>query len=288
MESWRGESRPVLAGLIGAAGNVGFILTGLAAMALEQTGLRIDAGGWRWLLGLCALPALLTFFLRLFVPESEKWHQATSAGPRPGLGAIFRQGTWRRTLIGTLLAAIALIGTWGAVQWIPSWVKQRTRAQQMANYSQICSGLGAVLGTILGALIAQRLGRRLAYFALCLGSLGVCAYFFRGPLAVSGPVDWRFFGLVFLVGLCTASFYGWLPLYLPELFATRMRATGQGFSYNAGRIIAAAGALVGSYLIKEVFHGDYAQVGATITLIYLVGLGVIWLAPETKGQPLPQ
>jgi MFS family permease len=287
METWRSESRPVLAGLIGAAANVGFILTALAAMALEQIGVRIDAGGWRWLLGLCAFPALLTFFLRLFVPESEKWHQATLAGPRPGLGAIFAQGTWRRTLIGTLLAAIALIGTWGAVQWIPSWVKQRTGDQQLVNYAQICSGVGAVVGTLLGAMIGQRLGRRPAYFLLCLASLGVCALLFRGPLAQPGPVDGRFLGLVFLVGLCTASFYGWLPLYLPELFATRIRATGQGFSYNAGRIIAAGGALSASFLISNVFHGSYAQAGAAITLVYLVGLAAIWLAPETKGKPLP-
>jgi len=92
----------------------------------------------------------------------------------------------------------------------------------------------------------------------------------------------------FLAGALTASFYGWLPLYLPELFPTKVRATGQGFSFNFGRIIAAVGALQGGYLIKEVFKGDYPTVCSIMSLIYLVGLLLIWLAPETKGQPLPE
>ena len=65
-----------------------------------------------------------------------------------------------------------------------------------------------------------------------------------------------------------------------------MRATGQGLSYNAGRILAAAGALQMSALMT-MFDGSYAKAGAIITLVYLVGMVIIWLAPETKGKPLP-
>ena len=288
METWRGESRPVLAGLIGAAANVGFFLTGLAGMGLESTGLSIDAGGWRWVLGICAFPALLTFLLRLYVPESEKWVRAAQSGPRPGLAAIFAPAVWRRTIMGTLLAGIALISTWGGVQLIPLWVKSQTGDQQMVNYAQMSAASGAIFGTFLGALLAQRAGRRITYFLLCFGSFCVTAYLFRGPLMPGAAVDWRFFALVFLVGALTASFYGWLPLYLPELFPTRIRATGQGFSYNAGRIIAAGGALSTSFLMTSVFYGSFAQAGATITLIYLLGMLAIWLAPETGGRPLPE
>ena len=93
--------------------------------------------------------------------------------------------------------------------------------------------------------------------------------------------------LTFLVGGITAMFFGWLPLYLPELFPTRVRATGQGVAFNAGRIRAAVGALqMGS--LMQTFDGSYAKAGAVITLIYVVGLGLIWLAPETKGKPLPE
>jgi hypothetical protein len=76
------------------------------------------------------------------------------------------------------------------------------------------------------------------------------------------------------------------PLYFPELFPTRVRATGQGLCYNAGRIFAAVGALTQGQLVGH-FNGSYARAGAIITLIYLPGMALIWLAPETKGKPLP-
>jgi hypothetical protein len=100
------------------------------------------------------------------------------------------------------------------------------------------------------------------------------------------------FGTAFLfwsyfISLATASFYGWFPLYFPELFPTRVRATGQGLSYNFGRIFAAIGAVTQGQLVSS-FGGSYARAGAIVTLIYLVGMACIWLAPETKGKPLPE
>ena len=91
----------------------------------------------------------------------------------------------------------------------------------------------------------------------------------------------------FLVGVVTTSFYGWAPLYLPELFPTRVRATGQGIALNTGRVLAAVGALQMGALMQA-FAGSYARAGAVVTLVYLPGLIVIWLGPETKGRPLPE
>ena len=67
---------------------------------------------------------------------------------------------------------------------------------------------------------------------------------------------------------------------------TRVRATGQGLSFNFGRILAAGGALVQADLMRH-YGGSYPKAGATVTLIYALGLLIIWLAPETKGKPLP-
>jgi hypothetical protein len=95
-----------------------------------------------------------------------------------------------------------------------------------------------------------------------------------------------FLGLVFLTGAITAAFYGWFPLYLPELFPTRVRATGQGVAYNFGRILAAVGALVQGKLVAN-YSGSYARAGAAVSLVYVLGLFLIWFAPETKNRPLP-
>ncbi|MDB5305118.1 MAG: naiP, partial [Phycisphaerales bacterium] len=125
--------------------------------------------------------------------------------------------------------------------------------------------------------------RRVTYFGLCTLSLGLCAALFRGFHEYSAGL----LAMVFLVGAATAAFYGWLPLYLPELFPTRVRATGQGLGYNLGRVLAAIGALQAGNLVKY-YGGSYARSGAMITLVYAAGLVLIWLAPETKGKPLPE
>src|SRR5262249_4034669 len=119
---------------------------------------------------------------------------------------------------------------------------------------------------------------------LCVGSLASALILFQ----LNNSYDGALLASMFLAGALTASFYGWLPLYLPELFPTKIRATGQGFSFNFGRILAAIGALQGGYLMNEVFHRDYATVCSIMSLIYVVGVGLIWLAPETHGQPLPE
>ena len=118
---------------------------------------------------------------------------------------------------------------------------------------------------------------------ILLLSLLVCGFLFRTLSEYNG----LFIGTVFVTGCMTAAFYGWFPLYLPELFPTRVRATGQGVSYNSGRVLAAIGALTGGELVRH-YAGSYARAGAVVTLVYLFGMVLIWFAPETKGKPLPE
>ncbi len=282
MEVWPEKFRPMLSGIIGAAANVGFVLIALVGLFFSVT-----VHSWRWVVLVGALPALLTLFIRQFVPESEKWQHAATASAEPAkpVREIFAPGLRRVTLLVTGLTAIVLIGTWGTVQWIPLWADQLTGgAQPQAKaWAGLVAGLGAITGCLGGAWAGGRFGRRLTYFGMCLGSLVSCALLFRGHFSYGAG----FLLLTFVVGAMTASFFGWLPLYLPELFPTRVRATAQGLAYNAGRVLAAAGALQMGALMRE-FHGSYAQAGAVITLVYAVGLVLIWFAPETKGRTLPE
>lgn len=152
------------------------------------------------------------------------------------------------------------------------------------GWVQTIISIGAIIGCYLGALLGNWFGRRPAYFLLCLLSFLSCQYLFRA----FDEYNAGFLLLAGFVGLVTASFYGWLPLYLPELFPTRVRATGQGVSFNSGRILAAVGAMSTGQMMKHLFEGSYPQACAAITFVYLIGMVLIWFAPETKGKPLPE
>jgi MFS family permease len=276
MEAWPERYRPWLASAIGAAANLGYLV-----VAAVGTAIPVTVTSWRWVLLIGAAPALLVFFILASVPESAKWRAAVAHAPPRPVREILAPDLRRRTLIGIVLTSIVLIGTWGSVQWIPLWIDSMTggKIPTAKAVAQVLSAAGAVTGSFLAPFLARGLGRRGAYAAMCLGSAAVCAVLFRVLPEVWGP---PLAATVFLTGLWTAAFYGWFPLYLPELFPTRVRATGQGVCYNAGRILAAVGALAQSALVAE-FHGSYARAGATVTLIYLVGAAVVWLAPETRS-----
>ncbi len=280
MECWPEAKRPLMAGIIGAAANVGYALVGVVTWLIP---VRPDS--WRWVMLAGAIPALLAFFLVLVVPESQRWKASVQRARAEPLRIVFGAGLWRTTLLAIAFGAIALIGTWGSVQWLPLWGDQLVGKSfpQVKGVIMLALSAGAILGCFIGPWIGAVLGRRMAYFTLCACSLLSCAVLFRivdsfGPAFVVGS---------FVVGAATAAFYGWLPLYLPELFPTRARATGQGISFNAGRILAAGGALTQGQLVSH-YGGSYAQAGAVVTLIYVVGMVLIWFGPETKGKPLPE
>lgn len=280
MECWPEKWRPMLAGLIGAAANIGFLLVGVIAINWSVT-----VESWRWMFVVGALPALLVFFIRLFVPESDRWKKSVATTAAKPVREIIAAGLLPRAIIGIFLASVALIGTWGSVQWIPLWADQLAGATNPGAkaQAQMWQGVGAIIGCLIAPQIGAWLGRRMAYFLLCLGSVVITAVFFR----TISEYNATFLLLSFLTSAITASFYGWFPLYLPELFPTRVRATGQGLCYNFGRIFAAVGAVTQGQLVRH-FDGSYAKAGAVVTFVYLIGMAIIWLAPETKGKPLPE
>jgi MFS family permease len=288
-EIWPAKARPLLSGLIGAAANVGFFLVGAMAIPLNHYGKAFshafqDAPLWRLLFIAGAIPALLTFFIRIFVPESEKWKSATSYGPKPSVADIFAPGIAKYTALGALLAGTALVGTWASVQWIPSWTMSMTHNDaDKGAWAQMFAALGAVVLPLVVALLAERFNRRSTYIAICIVSVAACEVLYLLPQTFG----FRFLVIVTLVNGITGAFYGWLPLYLPELFPTRIRATGSGFCFNIGRVLSAAGAWFGGQLLKA-FDGNYGRMGSIICLVYLLGLVVISFCPETKGKPLPE
>jgi MFS-type transporter involved in bile tolerance (Atg22 family) len=195
-------------------------------------------------------------------------------------------------LLAAGLSGVPLLGTWAGLMWSYMWVDVLPGgdAKDAKPLMQMVSSVGAAIGCVAAAVLGGYLGRRPVYAALCIISLvTMVAFYQQGRLYEGGkpPFDVTFVLFAGLLGLVSAAFYGWLPLYLPELFPTAVRATGQGFGFNFGRIIAAVGQLQMANLLRA-FNDDYSHACAVVAGVYVVGLVLIAIAPETKDRPLPE
>jgi MFS transporter, SHS family, sialic acid transporter len=274
-EAWPNTSRPTLAGTMGTAANVGILL-----MALLGHWFLVSLESWRWTMLVGAAPALLGAWVLMAVPESPRWlAQRTATEPRPvGIGEVFRPPLRGRTLLGIVLGTVPLVGTWASGKWLIPWADA---CGEDAALTQAVWAVGAVLGSGAGGWVASLVGRRTAYFLISLASLLINLELYRAL----DPRQRGFLPAVFLLGLVATLFFGWLPLYLPELFPTRVRATGTGVTYNFGRIVSAVGVLAAASLMAW-FQGDYARVGEVTAWVYSLGLVAILFAPDTSRNAL--
>lgn len=279
-ESWPNVSRPALASLIGASANFGFMLLSMMAAARDVT-----PGDWRWILEWGAAPAVLGLFVLAAVPESPRWLSASRrmAGASPIDAGLLRPPLLGRTLLGICLGAIPLMGNWGSANWLVPWAGQVGGAADPAlqAWTQWYKSFGGAVGALLGGLAATALGRRATYFFISAASLAISYYIF----AFLEPGQDLFHLWVFAIGFTGTLYFGWLPLFLPELFPTRVRATGSGVSFNAGRVLTAAGVL-GTGQLMVAYQGDYSRVGQLTCLVYVLGMIAICFAPDTSKETL--
>jgi MFS family permease len=280
-ECWSSATRPMVAGVIGTGLNIGIL-------CVSQLGRMraVSAESWRWLVEIGAVSAIIGVVALFALPESPRWlatRDAQKTNPAAPLRELFSPGLIRLTIVGILLGAIPLIGAWGASKWMIPWADKIGGTTQ-AGYKAATQGwwaVGAILGSFFGSHLAHLLGRRVAYFAISLGSVLLTC----GIFLFSQPLQPLFLPLVFAQGLVSTLFFGWLPLCLPELFPTRVRATGTGIAYNSGRFASAAGVL-GAGALMAWSGGDYARVGVISGLVYALGMIVIWWAPDTSKRGL--
>lgn len=288
-ECWPKVSRPIVAGIMGAGLNFGiFLLSRLTAY------FHITPESWRWVFAICGAPALLGIIILAAVPESPTWlasrrrrREETNQIKKPTtpLVELFRPPLLKTILVGIALGSIPLVGAWAASKWIFPWA-EHVAGKENPDYkstAQAWWSVGAVLGSFFGAQLASLIGRRLAYFLISFGSTAITCSLFL----FTKPMQPIFLPLLFAQGFIATLFFGWLPLYLPELFPTRVRATGSGIAYNVGRFATAAGLFFAGTLVG-LFGGDYSRVGAVMSMIYALGLIVIWFAPDTTNKSLDE
>ena len=281
-ECWPDKARPAVAGVMGAAINAGILMLSQLAQLRSLT-----ADSWRWLFTIAAVPAALGLLVWFFLPESPAWlaTRGRKTGDRPTtpVRLLLRPPLLRITLIGIMLGSIPLVGAWAASKWMIPWADQIAGVTQ-PDYKAMTQGwwaLGAMLGSFAGGQIASLLGRRRSYFLISLGSMVLTIAMFQ----LTAPLQPSFLWIVLAQGFVATLFFGWLPLYLPELFPTHVRATGSGISYNVGRFATAGGVLAAGALFTA-FGGSYPAVGSAAALIYGLGMLAIAWAPDTTRTSL--
>lgn len=301
-EAWPNVSRPMIAGAIGTAANVGILLFSMLTAVVFVT-----MDDWRWTMLVGACPVVLGILVWLTVPESPRWlklRDQDAAIPLPGRGKakladVFRPPILRLTIIGILLGTVPLFGGWGVSNWANAWASEagdkssadvepkdgEALAQPdpaLKSKVMIARSLPGSVSSLLGGALAFLLGRKRSYFLLSLCALVCTQFLFR----VEDPASNQFLFWTFALGFFSGFFFGWLPLCLPELFPTRVRSTGAGVSFNWGRILTGIGVLVSAAALKQAFAGRYADVGQITGLIYAAGMVVICLAPLGDGNNL--
>ncbi|WP_395719029.1 MFS transporter [Prosthecobacter sp.] len=278
-ECWSGASRPLVSGAMMAGLNAGILLLSQLARAWP-----ITPDSWRWLFQFAGAPALLGVFVLIALPESPKWlaNRGVTQKVAP-LRELFQPSLIRFTIIGILISSIPMIGAWSASKWMIPWA-DKVAGETNVGYKAATQGwwaLGATLGSFAGAQLASWLGRRLSYALISLATVTITMTMFQ----LTAPLQAAFHVIVFAQGFVATLFFGWLALYLPELFPTRVRATGSGLAYNSGRFATAFGVLAAGFLFTAL-GGDYPRVGTICASIYALGLIVIWWAPVTKAEDL--
>jgi MFS family permease len=289
-EVWPEGKRSKAAGLLQSAWAAGFLLAAVISLLLRNH-------GWRPLFVVGVAPAVVAILVRLWVKEPDRWIEsqrlASTVNARADEPARVRQlfspQLRRATLIGSGLAFVAVFGLWGATYWTPTLIRalpdlhglSEADLTSRVSYATMLLNVGSLLGYLSFGPLADRFGRRAAFGVMCAGSLVLLPTAFLVPREYAHVLV-----LLPLLGFFNNGIFSGFPIYLPELYPTRLRATGAGFCFNIGRVIASAGPFLTGLLVSAL--GSFGRAASAVALIYVLGLILLPFAPETNGQPLPE
>ena len=293
------ENRRVEAGaLLYTSAPMGLFLATFLTFQITGVYFNDPAVSWRYVF-LCGLiPAAVAFAVRVFVKEPERWKKAANEQTAK-ISELFSPQYIKLTISGFCMAITALIMWWSCNAFIPvvanglaareslltnlnaaateilkqSWVKTATNS----------FNLGGLIGTLLTVPAAKFLGRKKMFFIYFLFS----AVSIMAAFGLNLEPHTRLY-MYFPIGLTVFGVFGSFTYYLPELFPTRLRGTGAGFTYNVGRLVAAFGPfLVGSIAARGANALDSAMnVLFWVGVIPIVGLLTLPFVIETKGREL--
>lgn len=275
-----------LAGWLHTATPTGILLASFASFLVPLI-------GWRGLFLLGILPAFLTIYLRLRLPEPVAWQRRMELEQRSATVALFVGSTARTTWTAAMMMACIIFGLWSSTFWIPTLIVSKltaaggsaAQALRIAALSGVLTNLGTLAACLLMPWIVGRIGARRATAVLFfIGSLTVNLIAYVGAALVADSIT-LFISLVPALGFFTNGVFALYTIWLPEMFPTAQRAFGSGFAFSLGRVLGALGPTIVGSLVA--LTGSYPLAIATTSAIYVLGLPLIALAPETANRPLP-
>jgi MFS family permease len=282
-EVFPSTARARASGIFQATSVLGTWMAALAGMAVGAQ--------WRhaYLIGI--LPALLVLWVRAKVEEPARWREARTVDQRLGsFRELFGDARWAtRAILGLLLAAVGLATFWGVTiagqnlmhdLLVRSGVEEAVASQRAKFAYGIVETAGGGLGLLSFGPLAERLGRRGAFALLHAMAFLIVPFTCYVP-----QNETQMLCVLPVFGYFTLAIHAGYAIYFPELFPSRLRATGSGICFNGGRL-AAAPMLWLSGDLKRVLG---LQLAVTVVgFLFLLGLVLLLFVPETKGKPLPE
>lgn len=290
-ETFPAHARATALSIVQAVSALGNVLSGMIYFVIGAN----PNLGWRWVFLTGLTPLLLLIVIFLFIHEPDAWKESrekakSGAGQIGSILGLFSTSELRRnTIIGLVLGMVGVIGFWGIGTWSAELIRSVLNPDNLPELASatdrkmslciMAQNLGGFFGVMGFSYIAQRFGRRPAF----LVSLIACV--------IVVPATFHFTNsfltaLVFfpLMGFFLLTIFGGYAIYFPELFPTRLRATGTGFCYNVSRYLAAAA----PFFFGQLSRTYGIQMAALfISSFFIIGMLVLPFAPETKDKPLP-
>lgn len=294
------KQRESVLGWTQAFGSIGGLLvTGMYWLIVNNAGsLPAIHGGhepWRYTLMSGVIPAIPLMIIRPFLPESPIWREKKAAGTlkRPNLAALFAPQFRRTTIVTTIMFACSFGAAFGAIQQMPQQIAPglsdvRTlppaARQEAVAGVQLFQELGGLAGRVLLALLAVRiLSRRSLLWVFQVPGLVILPLVFL--MAPHEPLAWAKWG-IFFAGLCTVAQFSFWGNYMPKVYPTYLRGTGESFAANVGgRMVGTSAALLTTTLAGSMPGGSpsaqmaYAAAAVGL-LVYAIGFTASFWLPE--------
>lgn len=313
------KRRETIIGYTQAFSSLGGFMVSLMALLMAKIAFSLPAihashDTWRYLLISGLIPAIPLIIIRPFLPESPVWKEKKAAGTlkRPSFGEIFRPQYRLTTLISALIFACSLGAAFGAIQQLPQIVpalvqvdssvpppERQKIVQSTVAGVQTLQELGGLFGRFLLAFLAIRIvsRRKLLRVFQIPGLIIVPLVFLYPAVHDLGMLKWG----VFFAGLFTVAQLSFWGNYLPRMYPTHLRGTGESFAANVGgRMVGTSAALLTTQFValfggtnpalSVVEKAHYLAYGAAAVafLVYVIGLIASFWLPEPAREELPE